>query len=362
MKIVFIVDDYSGGAGNIVQLLSTEYAKHNDVFVLLSHQSSEKRYECKNVVFLEMHANNKPKNKIKSVLYQIKWVKNKIISINPDIVISFLTGNNILAGLSLIGLDIPFVVCERICPTDIRLNGVWKRVMRFSYNRANAITVQFSAFKTLYGDRYEEKCFVTPNYIMDPQCVKEYLNDNGKIRFISCGRLNESKQFEKMIEMFDVIHKNRQNTELYIFGKGPYEDRLIKLINELNLQDVVYIKGYSTDIYNELCEADIYLMSSKSEGFPNALSEAMAVGLASVAFRCNPGIDELCDGGRRGIVVPLNDTAAFINSAILLCDQKQLRKELGNKSKEVINQYSMESVKSNWDFCIAEAIRRKRKK
>jgi len=359
MKILFVVDDYSGGAGNIVQLLSTEYAKDNEVSVLLTHQTTAKRHECRDVQFYELEAAKKPAGSIKKVSYQINWVKKHIKQIKPDVVISFLTINSIFTCLGQLFSKLPIVACERICPSDLHLKFPWNMLMNIAYKRADVLTVQFGEFVPLYGGRYKEKCLVTPNYVATPD---RYWKPRGQetTRFISCGRLNASKQFDILIDMFSDIHKKNPKTELFIYGRGPYEERLRKHIEEAGLSDSIFLKGYTNDTYGVLCDADVYLMPSKSEGFPNALSEAMAVGLPSVAFRCNKGIDELSDYGRRGTVVELNDREAFVSAALRLCEDTALCEEYSKNAKEVSTVYSLDKVKETWDACIEQAIRKKR--
>ena len=133
-------------------------------------------------------------------------------------------------------------------------------------------------------------------------------------------------------------------------------------IRELGLEESVFLMGYTTDTYGVLCDSDVYLMPSKREGFPNALSEALAVGLPSISFRCHNGIDELLDNGRRGSVVPLNDKEAFIHSALDLCRNEEKCKAYSNASKEVSEVYSMPKIKAIWDDCIKEAIEKKERK
>lgn len=364
MKIVFVVDNYSGGAGNIVQLLATEYAKANDVSVLLTNQSGSKRYECKNVKFYELSAEEKPKGSLRVVRYQIKWIKRHLKTLNPDVVISFLTANTIFTAFGQLHSRLPLIACERLCPTDLPAKFFkfpWSFLMGVAYRRADVLTVQFQEFVPLYGGKYTEKCMVTPNNISKPDRFwKERESD--VMRFISCGRLNFPKQFDLLIDMFAEIHEKNPKTELLIYGKGPYEERLKKHIVDAGLSGTAFIKGYTTDTYGVLCDADIYLMSSKQEGFPNALSEAMAVGMPSISFRCNSGIDELADYGRRGKVVDANDKEAFVAAALELCENREMRAEYSKNAKEVSDIYSLDKVKKIWDECIETAISRRKKR
>lgn len=361
MNIVFIVDDYSGGAGNIVQLLASEYAKTDTVSVILTHNTTtQKRYPCEKVRFYALSPEQKPKGKWAKLRFQVAYIKEKIQEINPDVILSFLTINSIFTALGQWNGKIPLIACERICPSDLHLKFPWDFLMKVAYRRADILTVQFQAFTSLYNGKYVDKIAVTPNYIATPD---RFWKERGAdtVRFISCGRLNSSKQFELLLEMFSEIHEKKPASELMIYGKGPYEERLKARIEALGLSDSARLCGYTDKTYEVLCDADIYLMSSKSEGFPNALSEALAVGMPSVSFRCNRGIDELCDYGRRGITVDANDRKAFIEAALLLAEKKEERERLSANAKEVTEIYNLEAVKKTWDDCMEKAIQKRRK-
>lgn len=364
MKILFVVDNYSGGAGNIVQLLATEYAKNDDVSVLLTHQSGNKRYPCENVKFYELPVEGRPAGGLSVVRYQVRWIKKQIKAIQPDVVISFLTANSIFTALGRLPRSLPFIASERLCPTDLNAKFFkfpWNFLMDVAYRRADVLTVQFREFTTLYGGKYTEKIMVTPNNITKPDRFWQE-RESDVTRFISCGRLDFPKQFDLLIDMFAEIHKKNPKTELFVYGKGPYEERLKKHVADAGLADSAFIKGYTNDTYGVLCDADIYVMPSKREGFPNALSEAMAVGMPSISFRCNAGIDELADYGRRGKVVDANDTDAFIAAALELCEKRNMRAEYSKNAKEVSDVYSLDRVKKIWDECIETAIFRRKKR
>ncbi|MBE6712967.1 MAG: glycosyltransferase family 4 protein [Ruminococcaceae bacterium] len=362
MKILFVVDDYSGGAGNIVQLLSTEYAKENEVSVLLTNHTCEKRYPCEGVRFYELDADSKPNGGLRVFAYQVRWIREKVNLEKPDVIISFLTINNLFVCLGHLFKKIPIIACERVNPLGRKEKFPWNFFRHLAYTRAQILTVQFESFSEMYDGKYKEKCRVTPNYIAPPPAIKDLSKKGSKTRFVSCGRLNDSKQFELLLEMFYRIHKENPDTELRIYGKGPYEDLLKKKISDLGLEDSAFLMGYANGTYPVLLESDVYLMSSKNEGFPNALSEAMAVGLPCVAFRCNDGIDILADYGRRCVVADLNDTAAFEKACLMFASDEALCKEYGERAKEVTSVYSMENVKKTWDDSIREAVERCNKK
>lgn len=360
MRILFVVDNYMGGAGNIIQLLATEYAKTDEVTVLLTHKTIEKRYECPGVKFIAFDKSDMVRG-LGAFLSQIHWVRWCVKEENPDVIISFITGNSIITCLGQMFSRIPIIACERINPLVSIRKFPWNLLVRIAYDRADLLSVQFSDFVTLEGGRYVDKCRVTPNYVATPDRFKDHTSDSDVTRFVSCGRLSPEKQFPLLLEMFAEIHSREPKTELRIYGQGSQREMLEEKISELGLEGAASLAGYTSDTYGVLCDSDVYLMPSRNEGFPNALSEALAVGLPSVSFGCHKGIDELLDNGRRGVSVAQNDREAFVAAALELCRDSEKRLAYSAAAKEVSEIYSMPVVKAIWDECIKEACEKKRK-
>lgn len=363
MKFLFVVDDFSGGAGNIVQLLATEYAKREEVTILLLNVHSEPRYSCENVFFKCVYENEKPSGSLKVFRFLLRCIKNVISETTPDVVLSFVTNNNILTGLALLDTKIPLVVCERNSPKMIeKLKFPWEQLLPISYGRADAVSVQFEIFSTLRKGRYKKKCVVTPNYIMSPPQMKEISSslDSHTIKFVSFGRLVENKQFDEMISIFKEIHSKYGTSELHIYGQGPLKNQLEQIIQSSGMSNSIFLEGQIDNIYEVLCNSDIYLMTSKHEGFPNALSEAMAVGVPSVSYCCHEGIRELTDYGKRGLIADLGNRKQFVESVISLIKDNDLYRKISMSSREVSKIYDMIHVKATWDLCINKAMSRRK--
>ena len=129
-------------------------------------------------------------------------------------------------------------------------------------------------------------------------------------------------------------------------------------MNSQNLSGIVELPGYTTDVYQELAGADIYAMTSKDEGFPNSLCEAMAVGLPTVSVLCHEGIGDIVIDGNNGYIIPMRDEKAFAECIIdLLCDV-QKRKNCSDEAKKITEQFSMENVYGMWKDVINSAERK----
>ena len=127
--------------------------------------------------------------------------------------------------------------------------------------------------------------------------------------------------------------------------------KLRQLINELHLNDQVFLCGTTSSVMSVLCKADIFAFPSAYEGFPLALTEAMSVGLPSVGFRNADGVNELIHHNVNGILC--NDGVEnFARGLSILMDSRELRKKLGNKAKEDMKQYKPNRIWDTWEKLI----------
>lgn len=356
MRIAVVVDDFHGGAGNIAQILALNFAKKHNVSMVLTNKHSDPRYDLDGInVFCESLSITR-KNKVLGIFDSVKKLGNLLKKeIKADLIISFLDNNNTMTCFSQFFNKTPIIVAERSNPLVIFPKAPWDKLRRIAYKRANVVTVQFKCFDGFDGGRFIKKTRVTSNIVDKPKCVKQNY-DCEKVKFVTMGRLAPIKRMDLMIELFDEAAKKCPNIELHIFGDGPEREKLESLISEKNLCGKVFLDGYCNDVHKTLCDHDVYLMTSRQEGFPNSLSEAMAVGLSSVSFACHEGIDELAEGGKSSFAVSEGNKEEFVNKMIELAQNVSLRKEMGTNAMHIIDKYDVDIIMKQWHACIDEAI------
>lgn len=355
MRIIIVVDDYHGGAGNIAQLLSLELQKTHEVGLLLTNPHSVPRYELEGIQVYEENFSIQTRNKIKGLIDCVKKMKRKIASFRPDVIISFLDNNNSIVCLSQRKTKTPIIVSERSNPLVIYPKFPWNYIRRIAYRRANVVTVQFDIFKTFDKGRFAKKCMVTSNIVDRPTNLKASW-ESDCVRFATFGRLQDVKRIDLMIKLFARAQAQLKNIELHIYGDGPNRERLQSLISDLKMDNYVFLDGYCSEVHKTLVNCDVYLMTSLQEGFPNALSEAMAVGLPSVSFRCHDGVAELAQNESAGFTIEEGNEEEFVEKMILLAQTPSLRKEMGIKAKDIIERYNKEKIMEQWYLCMEKSL------
>ncbi|MFB4313196.1 glycosyltransferase [Actinomadura sp. 21ATH] len=168
---------------------------------------------------------------------------------------------------------------------------------------------------------------------------------------VACvGRLAHEKGVDLAIEAWAEVAERRPEWRLRLYGTGPREDGLRAQAARLGVAGSVEFAGVTADVPGALRRASVFALPSRQEGLPMALLEAMAAGLPAVAFDCAPGVRELVDDGRNGLLVRAGDTAAFAAELDRLIGDPALRGRLGAAAPDAVRRFDPEAVLDRWEW------------
>lgn len=281
--------------------------------------------------------------------------------IRPDVVVSLLTNVNVLAIAALAGMSFPLIVSERTDPAaDRELPRLlrWARVL--SYPHADALVVQSAAAALRYAARLPR---VAPIEVIHNPLPGELHASLARARqdgeggvVIGMGSLSPAKRFDRLIKAFAEALGADPAWTLQIWGEGPMRVELARLIGTLQLEGRVRLCGATSRPWVALAAAQIFVLSSEYEGFPNAMLEAMALGLPCIAFDCPSGPRELAGAG--AVLVPAADVTRLAAALRLLATDRPARQALGAQAAEhVRQQFAERAVMDDWDRLIARLRR-----
>ena len=280
---------------------------------------------------------------------RIKIIKKKLIETDPDIVISFMTETNIIATIGCRMINKPIIIAERIS-YDFLKSRIWGSLRKLVYRFSNALILQ-----TRYDqDKYHRlsNTFVINN----PLNLKEVtLNKNREEKYIlAVGRLNRQKGFDRLIKAFS--HLDHRDWKLAIIGEGSERSNLEKLIFDLNLQDLISMPGRTQAIEKWYQKSSIFVLSSRTEGFPNVLCEAMAYGCACVSFDCIAGPNEIITDKIDGYLVKNGDINALSAKMDFLINNAEERRRIGKEAMKISDRLNIDSIMSKWDKIIEKIL------
>ena len=173
---------------------------------------------------------------------------------------------------------------------------------------------------------------------------------------VAAGRLSKQKGFDLLIRAWRRVAEQHPDWTLRIYGSGPRHDRLQTRIDRLGLGDRVKLMGFTEELEEELSRAALFVLSSRFEGLPMVLIEAMNLGTPVVAFDCPTGPAELVEDGVTGLLVEpqkVRALAAAINRAI---EDPQLRESMGAAGQRRVRELSPEAVTDHWERLLEELV------
>jgi glycosyltransferase involved in cell wall biosynthesis len=174
----------------------------------------------------------------------------------------------------------------------------------------------------------------------------------GKV-VLAAGRLVNAKGFDLLIRAFAPVAADHPGWILRVFGGGARRDRLRALIGDLGLEGRVELRPRTPDLHAEMGRASIYALSSRREGMPMVVIEAMGMGLPVVAFDCPTGPAELIDHGRDGLLVPPGDVDALTAALRRLITDRGLRDRLGEEARRSVRAHHLERIGPRWSRLLA---------
>jgi glycosyltransferase involved in cell wall biosynthesis len=175
----------------------------------------------------------------------------------------------------------------------------------------------------------------------------------------SAGRLRKQKGFDFLIPAWAETAHLHPEWRLRLRGAGELRERLEALIEEYDVTDTVTLEGPADDIGADMAQASIFVLSSRFEGFPLTLLEAMSKGMGVVSFDCPTGPADIIDDHRNGLLVPPQDIESLAHAIREMVEDEELRRRAGAAAVETAQQYTMEAIGPQWEALFSELVSRR---
>jgi len=368
MKIIFVARSINRMAGGVERMIATimnALAERGHIIKLLTWDTSVANSFYPISSKVEWKKLNLGDPSVKANIF-LKLQRAKVLrkwfrAIAPQIIVCFQDGPFIAAKAYLFGMKIPIIAAERNAPTRFNYisNSCNRNVVFQMLRFAKRIIIQFDSYKELYPSFLHGRIVTIPNPVSLPnRCgCPGTPNENGRFRILSVGRLSYQKNYPVLINAFAEVAGDFPNWDLVILGEGEERKRLQEIIEKRELSNRILLLGTQVSISNWYISSHLFCLSSRWEGFPNALAEAMAHGLPCIGFEGCAGISELIDSGVTGFLAPgNNDYVSFARVLKKVMSSSKLREEVGTKARESIKKYSPEYIFSQWEEVLKEAI------
>ena len=361
-RIIFFVSSmHGGGAERVAALLCNRWVQSGYNVTLVATYSGRGKCvypldERVNLVYLADIV--RTTRKTPWAMARRLWALRRLVrDTRADVVLSFLTHVNIAVLIATRGLGVPTIVSERIYPPAMPLHVIWQILRRITYPWARRVVMQTqSGLEWLQRAMPGSRGIVIANPYTFPLPESEPRVEPGSIlpaeRFLllAVGRLDKQKGFDLLIDAFSKLFDSFVDWDLIILGEGPERQTLEAQIASEKLDKRVILPGRVGNVGDWYGRADLYAMSSRFEGFPNTLLEAMTHGLPAVSFDCLTGPAELIRDGVNGYLVqPRDGSTGLVERLATLMEEPARRAAFVANAIDVRQRYSLETVGKVWD-------------
>ena len=331
MKICLILPSLAGGgAEKVVIALANELSNKYSVTILVGNSVNDyKNLISDRIKILNINYSFKP-----GLINGFKfYFKTRKIFIDYDVVHSNLTTPNLLVCFSKL---LSFKKKYKLIITEhnnfkIRFKGfLYNKIISYLYNFADLITSVSQDLSSQIKSSINTEVITVYNPV-DLVKINDLINSNTQLpkrtgvkRIINIGRLVKQKNQILLIKAFKLYNSVNPNSELLIFGKGDLFDELKNRISDLDLNDRVFLMGFSENIYAELFNSDLFVLTSSWEGFGNVIIESMASKCKVLSLDCNFGPREIITNNKNGFIMPMTNNPSEVAKKIEFCINNNL--------------------------------------
>lgn len=352
-----------GGAERVTSHMASYWASKGHSITLITYTSADNnRYELPDNVRTCSLDIDYPSSGVLSAIAnnfkRITTVRSKLKELQPHVVISMMATANILTALACIGLGIKTIGCERNYPGDDDTPSGWKLLRKRAYRLLNHVVAQTDQGKSwLEENTNAQHCVSIPNPIILPlPSFQPHLSPShyaGQNIVLGVGRLTDQKQFSHLIHAFSKIAIDHPQWKLIILGDGEQRQQLQALVESLSCSEQIELPGRAGNIADWLKIAEIFVLSSRTEGFPNALIEAMAHNTAVISYDCKTGPNEIIEHGVNGLLVSPNDEAKLTSDLNTLIKNEPQRVAFSREAEKIKNKLDINTIMKSWDALVS---------
>ncbi|MDF9801088.1 GalNAc-alpha-(1-_4)-GalNAc-alpha-(1-_3)-diNAcBac-PP-undecaprenol alpha-1,4-N-acetyl-D-galactosaminyltransferase [Catalinimonas alkaloidigena] len=359
MKICFLVPSLvAGGAEHVMSNMANFWARKNYhvTIITLNHPKEPPFYPLeKGVELIQLNFLKKDKGFQKLLLFFKQWnaIRQEISRIKPNVLIAFLDITILLALTVRPFIQAKVIVSERNNPYLNETNPLLKKINHFLYRFCDQLVLQTNQIAHSFPNHLQSKIRIIPNPVLSPpDKIQHKEQEHLTHTIVSIGRLKWQKGYDILIKAFAPLGKIHKAWSLVIIGEGDERSHLESLSEQEGVMKQVRLVGRKQNPHHILKKASIFVLSSRFEGFPNALCEAMATGLPCIATRCQFGPEEIIEHEVNGLLVKVNDEIALRNALKLLMESAALRKKLGENALEISEQFALTKIMNRWEHLI----------
>ena len=358
MRILFAIKSLSlapGGAERVLATIASELAKRGHRITVASLDDPQDRdfYPIsKEVERVRLGRIPSGRSRARELIARIGKFRQVCAETKTDVAVGFMHSSFIPLAVALLGSGIPIVASERTSYRHYRHHFSDKLLLHLSFPLIETMTVNGVGIRDGFPKKFRRRMVALPNPVARAPRRADLLRNPKTL--LSVGAFRPEKDHKTLIQAFARIRSGHPDWVLRLVGDGSLRSELEDLARNLGVQDCVEFAGVSASVETEYLNAQLFVLPSLYEAFPNALAEALAHGLPAAGFADCPGTNELIVDGVNGVLVPGDDRIEALAKGLgSLMGSAETRQRMGSAAAASVASYSLDQVADSWERLLA---------
>ena len=361
-KVMFHINSLGkGGAERVVSLLANEFVKDKVEVVIATEWYSEEEYDLEHQV-RRIHAGlsevQEKDSRIAKQWYRIWNLRKVLLQEKPDVILSFCVKANYRAMMAAVGTGIPVIVSVRNDPKIDYVGKANSLMNKLFLNRAAGCVFQTEEAKEFFDEVLQKKSLIICNPVNE-----KYLKAVRKApekKIVCVGRLVAQKNQMLLVNAFEKILEKYPDYQLYLYGDGSDDEckeELLQYVGSKELRSHIHFMGLSSTLEQDMADAAMFVLPSNYEGMPNALMEAMALGLPVISTDCPCGGSRYwIEPGVTGQLVPVKDVDAMTEAIEYYIQNPEEAEKMGANARQRLQEATVDKIFDQWKSYIVKTL------
>ena len=336
-KIMFYISSLAkAGAQRVILNLTESLLAKGHKVTLVTTSVVENEYElpkgAKRIIS-DIGEEEITSSRITNLKKRFMKLRNIWKSEQPDVIISFIGKNNFMAILTAWGLD----------------NKIMELLAKTLMGKSAGIVLQTPDAKAYFPKWMHKKAVILENPL-NPEFIEEYYGGERSNEIVSVGRIDANKNQKLIIDAFYQITEEFPDMKLILYGDGEDREKLLKYAQNNHYSERILFPGAVNNVKERIKKAKLFVLSSNTEGMPNALMEALALGIPSISTDCPCGGPKmLMDGKENGILVPVGDCAKMADAMRTILGDEEVWKKYSRNAYGITESLHPDQVNEKWE-------------
>ena len=283
-----------------------------------------------------------------SVVQRAVRIRKILRETEPQILVGMSHTMSFYAAICGRGLPVRTVGTERANPYVYGNTAATRLMRRYASAHCDGFVCQTKKAAEYFPKSVQKRIAIIPNGLFNPLIENISVPNEREKTITAMGRLDQNKAYDVLLRAFAHVHKAEPEYRLTIFGEGPMRKALSEQAESLGVSDHFSLPGNDPDALKTIAKSGVFVLSSRSEGMPNALMEAMAVGVPCVSTRCEIGPQELIRDGENGLLVPVDDPDAIANAVLEILRHRTISEALSRNAYTIRRTHALDRIVDRW--------------